>query len=275
MRKDCHQDRIEQAIGRAVLAGSLAAAISLGMTAAAQTVQPSESPSSAATTVAAEPDDLSRIRATFLAHFPDVALTSVAATPFPDVYELLIDDELIFYTNAQLAYLIQGALIDVQSRTDLTEQRLQAMNRVDFSTLPLDLAIKQVQGSGKHTLVAFEDPNCGYCKQLHQTLMQLDDVTVYTFLFPILSEDSAIKARDVWCAPNRVQVWQDWMRKGQIPATAQCDTPISTLLTLGQTLRVRGTPALFFADGSHVSGALPLDRLRAKLDQVEQTLAGR
>jgi len=262
--------------------GGLVAAMSATITVAAQTLLPSldstPSPtaivSTAKTTETPASDKLFQIREAFLAHFPGVTLTGVTATPFPDVYELLIENELIFYTNAQFDYLMQGALIDVQSRTDLTEQRLQALNRVDFSSLPLNLAIEQVQGSGKHKLVVFEDPNCGYCKQLQKTLMQMDDVTVYTFLFPILSEDSVIKARDIWCAPNRTQAWQDWMRNGQISATAQCDTPIETLLALGQKLRVRGTPAIFFADGSHVGGALPLERLRAKLDQVEKTLAG-
>jgi len=213
-------------------------------------------------------DDLARIRAVFAAQFPEIPLTGVAATPFPGLYELQIGRDLI-YTDAQVTYLLQGSLIDVQLRKDLTEERLLALNQVDFASLPLDLAIRQVQGSGKHQLVVFEDPNCRYCKLLHETLAQMDDVTIYTFLFPILSEDSVIKARDIWCAQDRVQAWQDWMRKGEAPATAQCDTPIPRLLTLGRELRIRGTPALFFADGSQVGGVLALQALQEKFKQVE------
>jgi len=210
---------------------------------------------------------LDDVRQAFTARFPGVPLHGVAATPFAGVYELHIGHDLI-YTDAQVNYLMQGTLIDVQTRTDLTAQRLQVLDRTEFSSLPLELAIKQVHGSGEHKLVVFEDPNCRYCKMLHQTFAQMDDITVYTFLFPILSEDSAIKARDIWCAPDRTLAWQDWMREGQVPATAQCDTPIPTLLTLGRELRINGTPALFFADGSRVSGALPLESLRTKLKQV-------
>jgi len=213
--------------------------------------------------------DLAKVRQAFVAQFPDIPLSGVTTTPFAGVYELHIGQDL-FYTDAQVNYLMQGTLIDVASRTDLTEQRLQILNRVAFSTLPLDLAIKQVHGTGQRQLVVFEDPNCRYCKLLHQTLAQMDDITIYTFLFPILSEDSAVKARNIWCAPNRVQVWQDWMRNGQVPETAQCDTPIETLLALGQKLRINGTPALFFIDGSRVSGALPLEALQEKLNTVEK-----
>jgi len=213
--------------------------------------------------------DLIRVRQAFLARFPGVPLNGVAITPFAGVYELHVDQDLL-YTDAQVNYLMQGSLIDAQSRTDLTARRLQVLNRVEFASLPLELAIKQVHGSGKHRIVVFEDPNCRYCKLLHQTLAQMDDVTIYTFLFPILSEDSAVKARDIWCAPNRVQVWQDWMRNGQVPATAQCTTPIPTLLALGRDLRIQGTPALFFTDGSRISGALPLELLQDKLNQVER-----
>jgi len=246
----------------------LTAAMTLGLiteSAAQSTPNTAAAPASA---VASPEQDLAKVRQAFLEQFPNVPLTGVAATPFAGVYELHVGQDLL-YTDAQLSYLMQGALIDVASRTDLTAQRLQTLNRVEFSTLPLDLAIKQVHGTGKRQIVVFEDPNCRYCKMLHQTLAQMDDVTVYTFLFPILSEDSAVKARDIWCAPNRVQAWQDWMRSGQVPATAQCDTPISTLLALGRDLRINGTPALFFTDGSRVSGALPLEALQDKLNTVE------
>jgi len=217
---------------------------------------------------------LTQVRAAFHARFPSFPLEGVSTTPFPGLYELRIGDTLI-YTNAQVDYLMQGSLIDAQSRSDLTEQRQQALNRVEFSELPLELAIRQVHGSGTRQLVLFEDPNCGYCKMLQKTLAQMDDITIYTFLFPILSEDSAIKARNIWCAANQTQVWQDWMRKGKVPATAECDnTPMSTLLTLGQKMRVRGTPAIIFADGSQVAGALPLEALEEKLEQVEKALHG-
>jgi len=212
-------------------------------------------------------DHLATVRQAFLLRYPEINKVEVATTPFSGLYELRVGGDLL-YADAQVNFLLQGTLIDAQSRTDLTEKRQQALNRVEFAALPLELAIKQVRGAGTHQIAVFEDPNCRYCKTLHKTLAQMDDITVYTFLFPILSEDSGQKARNVWCAVDRAQVWQDWMLRAQIPPEANCETPIQTLLALGQNLRLRGTPAIFFTDGSRVSGALPLDALRARLAQV-------
>jgi len=250
-----------------------ATGLALGLITGSAAQSTPETIAAPASAVTSPEQDLAKVRQAFAERFPDVPLSGVAATPFAGVYELHVGQDLL-YTDAQVSYLMQGALIDVASRTDLTAQRLQTLNRVEFSTLPLDLAIKQVHGAGTRQLVVFEDPNCRYCKLLHQTLAQMDDITVYTFLFPILSEDSATKARNIWCAPNRVQVWQDWMRNGQAPATVQCDTPIQTLLALGRDLRINGTPALFFTDGSRVSGALPLEALQDKLNAVETAAQG-
>ena len=121
--------------------------------------------------------------------------------------------------------------------------------------------------------MAFEDPNCGYCKRLHETLNEVDNVTVYTLLYPILSPDSHEKSRNIWCAPDRVAAWRAWMLEGVTPPEAKCDTPIEEIAALGRKMTIRGTPALFFADGSRVNGAMPLTALVEKLDAVGQVMA--
>ncbi|MBB5215423.1 DsbC family protein [Parapusillimonas granuli] len=213
---------------------------------------------------AASPD---AVRAAFGERFPGIEVSSVERTPFPGLFEVRIGMDFV-YTDAQVEYILQGSLIDAKSRRDLTAERSEELSRVAFADLPLELAIKQVKGDGSRRMAVFEDPNCGYCKRLHQTLKEVDNTTVYTFLFPILSPDSSVKARNIWCAKDRAATWRAWILDGKTPPEAQCDTPIDTVLALGRKLMVQGTPAIIFADGSRVNGALPLDALQKKLDAL-------
>ena len=103
-------------------------------------------------------------------------------------------------------------------------------------------------------------------RELHKTLETLDDVTIYTFLYPILAPDSSVKSRDIWCSSDPARAWNDWMIRGKTPASKSCDTPTEQVLALGKRLMVRGTPTMFFDDGSRVSGAMPLDQFQARLD---------
>ena len=217
---------------------------------------------------------LSDIKGRFESRFPGIEIASVRKTPFPDLFEVQVGMDLL-YSDAEVTYVMQGSLIDAISRVDLTSKRLAALSQVPFDELPLDKAIKQVKGNGERVLVAFEDPNCGYCKRLHQTLDEVDNVTVYTLLFPILSPDSHEKSRNIWCASDRAATWRAWMLDGVTPPHAECETPIDEILALGNQMTIRGTPALFFADGSRVNGAMPLEALAEKLESVADALAQR
>lgn len=209
-----------------------------------------------------------KVRKSFELRFPGIEIVAVVPTRFAGIYEVQIGTDVL-YTDAEVNYVLQGSLIDAKSRVDLTAARLEELSRVEFSSLPLELAVKQVKGDGSRRIAVFEDPNCGYCKRLHQTLQSVDNVTVYTFLFPILSPDSTVKARNIWCAEDRAATWKAWMLEGKTPPDLTCETPIETTLALGRKLQVQGTPAIFFADGSRVNGALPLDALTRKLDSVQ------
>lgn len=217
--------------------------------------------------VAAQAVTSDAVRAAFEARFPGVEINGVEPTPFDGLYEIRLGKDLV-YADAKVSYVLQGTLIDAQSRVDLTSARLDELNRVAFSSLPLDLAVKQVKGDGSRKIAVFEDPNCGYCKQLHRTLESVDNVTVYTLLYPILSPDSTVKSRNIWCADDKAQVWKDWMVGGKTPPEKQCDAPIEAVLKVGRELAVQGTPAIIFADGSRVNGAMPLEALNQKLDQA-------
>ncbi|MFT0849480.1 DsbC family protein [Achromobacter sp. F4_2707] len=211
-----------------------------------------------------------QVRKGFEERFPGLGVNEISTTPFPGLFEIRIGSDLL-YVDGEVNYVLQGSLIDAKSRRDLTAQRLEALSRVDFSSLPFEAAIKQVRGDGSRQMAVFEDPNCGYCKLLHKTLENMDDVTIYTFLFPILSEDSHSRSRNIWCAEDRVAAWRGWMLENKHPATAECDTPVEANLALGKSLMVTGTPAIFFADGTRVNGALRQADLEAKLSAAAQS----
>lgn len=204
------------------------------------------------------------VKQRFKQRFAGMDVTAVRRTPY-GLFEVRVGMDLL-YTDEKVTWVMEGPLIDAMTRRDVTREAQEKLGGIPFDHLPLDLALKQVKGDGSRKIAIFEDPNCGYCKQLRKTLENVDNITVYTFLYPILSPDSNIKVRDVWCSQNPSQTWDAWMLRGQKPATANCDVPEAKLLALGKQLMVRGTPTLFFSDGSRTSGALPLDQLKARLN---------
>jgi thiol:disulfide interchange protein DsbC len=154
---------------------------------------------------------------------------------------------------------------------NVTEERMRKLTAIKFTELPLDRAIKQVRGDGKRVMATFEDPNCGYCKRLAKDLLKLENVTVYTFLYPILSEDSLKKSKQIWCSADRAKAWNDWMVEGRAPAGKEdCDTSaITKNQEFGRRLSISGTPTMFFADGERVPGAMPLPKIEQKLSQAK------
>ena len=174
----------------------------------------------------------------------------------------------ILYTDKKGDYLFIGRVYDTKTSTDLTTARIEEINKIKFSDLPLEMALKQVKGNGKRVIAVFEDPNCGYCKRLRQTtLKDIDNVTIYTFMYNILSEDSFVKSKNIWCASDRVKAWDDWMINGKLPPTAPaaCESPNDKIAALGQKLKITGTPAIFFSDGTRIPGAVDLKSLEACL----------
>jgi thiol:disulfide interchange protein DsbC len=200
-----------------------------------------------------------------LPNFP--AIDEVSKTPIPGIFELRVGNDVL-YTDEQGQYVIQGSLIDTKTRTNLTEARIAKLSQIDFASLPLKDAILIKQGSGARKLVVFGDPNCGYCKRLERDLLTLKDVSIYTFLYPILGPDSNVKSRDIWCAREPSKAWRSWMVDGAAPTKTigKCDSSvIERNLALGTHHRVQGTPAVVFEDGSRSPGALPAEQLESRI----------
>ncbi len=197
------------------------------------------------------------------------AVESVARVPYGGLYEVVLKSGDLIYTDEKTSFIIDGRVIDTQSRKDVTQARLNQLSAIDFSTLPLSQAVKQVRGKGTRVIVSFEDPNCGYCKRLGKELAKMDDVTIYTFLYPILSPDSTAKSRNIWCAEDSAKAWNDWIIDAKTPAAKECDSSVvDRNVELGRKLRISGTPTMFLADGSRIGGFLPAAELEKALAGV-------
>ena len=210
------------------------------------------------------------IRKNLTERLPNIPkIDEVSKTPMNGLYEVRMGSD-IMYSDAEGNFLIQGALIDVKQKRNLTEERMDKLSAVPFDQLPLKNSFSQVRGNGKRKLVVFSDPNCGFCKRFEKDLQKLDNVTIQHILYPILGEDSKVKSKNIWCAKDKAKVWNDWMVNGVTPPAANCDTAgIEANVDFGKKNRITGTPTLFFADGTRVVGAVPLAQIESQLAQVK------
>ncbi len=194
-------------------------------------------------------------------------IDQVNKSPIPGIYEVVTPDH-VFYTDKKGDYLINGAIWDLRSMRNITEERSRKLFAVDYKKLPFELTFKEVKGNGKRQMLIFTDPNCGYCKKLEGELQKVDNVTIYRLMFPIF-EGSDVKVRNVWCSNDRTKTWTDMLLNGVVAPAAtdpKCNYPVNKALEWGQKMRINGTPALVFSDGTLVPGALPAEEIEKALN---------
>ena len=179
------------------------------------------------------------------------------------------DGMRIVYTDATASHIILGKIYETKTDRDLTEERLRKLNAIKFDTLPLAQAVKIQRGNGKRVLAMFSDPYCPYCRTFEKSLQEVDNITVYVFMFPVIKPDLADHSRAVWCSPDRAKAWLDLALSGKPPtAKPSCDSPVEKNLDLGHTLGVASTPTMFLSNGERIAGALSAADLRDMLDKA-------
>ncbi|TCM68656.1 thiol:disulfide interchange protein DsbC [Acinetobacter calcoaceticus] len=200
------------------------------------------------------------VKAKLAQQYPNVKIEDLKATEMQGLYSASLDNQIV-YVNEQAQHLFVGSMIRIKDQHNLTKDLALAQPSIDVKKLPLQDAIKTVIGNGQRQLIVFSDPNCPYCKTLEANLAQLNNVTIYTFLYPLKAQ-SIIPSKQVWCSPNKAYAWQSLIRSGVKPtAAANCETPIERNLALGKALKLQGTPAVIFSNGHLVLGAYPADEI--------------
>jgi thiol:disulfide interchange protein DsbC len=215
-------------------------------------------------------DESARIQKTLQARLPKVAIAKVQPSQWPWLYEVLTEDEM-FYVDTTGDYLFYGKVMDTRTRTDLTTRRWNELSKVSFDDLPLSLALKHVKGDGSRKIVVFSDPHCPYCVRFENTLQDVTNITVYTFLYPLESihPGATETAKNIWCAPDRAATWTAWMVNKKQPAAMSCNAEqVATTVKLGEKLKVTGTPTVFFIDGHRVPGAMDKTQLEEEFKTV-------
>jgi thiol:disulfide interchange protein DsbC len=202
-----------------------------------------------------------------------VKIDGVQPGPVPGLFEVRFrtpEGVQIVYVDATGTYVIQGKVYDLRADRDLTEERLRKLNAIKFESLPLDLAVKVQRGNGKRVLAMFSDPYCPACRQFERALAQVDNITVYVFMYPVIRPENADHSRAVWCAPDRAKAWLDLAAapKPKLPdAPKGCGDPVDKVLKLGRSLGVNSTPTLFLANGERLAGGLSAPDLAELLDR--------
>jgi thiol:disulfide interchange protein DsbC len=247
------------------------AAVALAFSPAAPAQAPAAPARPAAKAAPALTPEAQAVRKIVLERFPGASVRHIAKTGYLGLYEVMFDDQMI-YVDPKVDYVFVGSIYDAKSKTNLTERKTRELNRIAWSELPLNLAFKKVKGDGSRKLAVFSDADCPFCARLEQTLKSVDNITIYTFLYPIdqLHPDAARKSKLIWCAPDRVKAWDAFFEGGTLPNNdGGCETPLAAVAELGQKLKVTATPTLVFADGSVIPGALPGASLEAELARAE------
>lgn len=206
------------------------------------------------------------------AKYPSTTFDSVSPSPVEGLFEVVTmtpeKRKQLAYADAQGRYMVIGRILDMQGQRDMTAERLASLNKITWSALPFDNAIKVVKGTGTRELAVFTDPDCPYCRRLEGELAKLDDYTAYIFLFPIaqLHPDARGKAEAVWCSNDPAKAWAALMLSGKNPPRKACNAPIDANIRLATSLGIQGTPFMIRKDGGSLPGAAPSERINAWLD---------
>lgn len=187
---------------------------------------------------------------------PKLNIENIQATDMKGIYSGSMDGQVV-YLGEDAQHILVGSMYRLSDQKNLTQDLVLKQNSIDWKKLPLQDAVKSVRGNGKRQIAIFSDPNCPYCKQLEAELSKLNDVTIYTFIYPIKTQSIAV-SKQVFCEKDPALAWSNLIGKGLQPKSNKpCINPIERNLNLGKSLGLTGTPAIIFSNGFKVMGSHP------------------
>ena len=199
--------------------------------------------------------------------YPNIQVTNIQPTEMSSLYSANLDNQII-YLDENAEHMFIGSMVRLKDQKNLTKDLVLKQNSIDWKQLPLKDAIKTVKGNGKRQLAIFSDPNCPYCKKLEAELDKLNDVTIYTFIYPLKTQSIAV-SKQVWCEANPAYAWKNLLQKNVQPKAKTCANPIDRNLELGRKLGAQGTPTLIFGNGLKMVGGRSAEEIQMIWKELE------
>ncbi len=212
-----------------------------------------------------------RIRNSLAVLLPNLKPDSIRDSGVQGLYEVVFDSHLVYVTE-DARYLVQGKIMDLETREEITEKRLAQIKVAALEALGEDNMIVYGPKDAKHTVSIFTDIDCGYCRKLHAEMQDYIDngIRVRYMFYPRagLQSKSYKEAVSVWCADDRKKA-MDLAKAGKSVESRTCDNPVAREYKLGQTMGIRGTPAIVLENGEVIPGYVPAKSLKASLDKLQ------
>lgn len=217
--------------------------------------------------------DENAVRQALTGAMPSVKLESVKPSPINGLYEVTVGGNIV-YVSDDGKYLLQGHMVDIAARTDLTEEKLGGARKQALEKIGQDKMIVFKPKNSKYTVSIFTDIDCGYCRKLHSEIDQYmaEGITIQYLFFPRAGKgsDSYNKAISVWCSDDRKAALTA-AKKGETPKAKTCDNPVDEHMQLAEQFEVKGTPMIVTEKGNIFPGYLPAKQLAEALaDEKKQ-----
>jgi thiol:disulfide interchange protein DsbC len=216
-----------------------------------------------------EPATQEKIRSSLAVLLPGLSPDAILSTPIEGLYEVTFGTRIVYIT-ADGRYLIQGKVVDLETRTEITEQRLSKLKQAALAEIGEDRMVIYGPDDPRHTITVFTDIDCGFCRKLHSEMNTYNEqgIQIRYLFYPRagIGSESYDKAVSVWCADDR-KTAMDTAKAGKAIPARKCENPVAEHHALGQAMRIQGTPALVLDDGEILPGYVPADKLRRALDQ--------
>jgi thiol:disulfide interchange protein DsbC len=215
-------------------------------------------------------DDYSAVEERIRALAPTAESIAISETPIDGVLMVQIGGDVV-YASADGKYLIQGRVIDMETREDLTESAKAGLRQELLAGVDTSRQIAFSPEEPAYELMVFTDIDCGYCRKLHAQMAEYNEqgISIRYMAFPRagIGSRSYEKAVSVWCAEDQQEAMTQ-AKAGSDPDPQQCDNPIAEQYQLGKELGVTGTPALLTSSGKLIPGYVPPEQLRQRLDRM-------
>lgn len=206
---------------------------------------------------------------------PGAQTIALSDTPIEGLLQAQVNTDIV-YVSSDGAYLLQGTMYDIETRTNLTDQAKSVLRKDLLKDMDTSGQIVFSPENPKYELTVFTDIDCGYCRKLHEQIKEYmaEGIAIHYMAFPRagIGSHSYEKYVSVWCAEDQREALT-LAKAGTDPEPMQCENPIESQYQIGRDIGVSGTPAMLTNDGTLIPGYMPPEALRERLEAIESQVA--